>query len=246
MNQFPAIFFFFLAGIVIFSSCSKTTSEKSSGKLNGLHKFYYPDGKLYLEINYRDSLPDGMFRQYFKSGILFEETTYRMGIKHGQSKKFHGNGRLFTDTPYDSGRIHGIQKKYRSDGTIAFEAPYYYNNPCVGLKEFYLSGRMVDKYPTIVVKAENKLLKEGEYILQLTLSDNTKRVEFYKGKLTDGKYIGEDVKVIHTRDGVGSLHYSLPPGVFVMEKLDILAKVKTDLNNFFITQVSFNLATENR
>jgi hypothetical protein len=51
---------------------------------------------------------------------------------------------------------------------------------------------------------------------------------------------------MHTEKGVGKLYYMLPPGGFVMEKLNIIAKVKTDLNNYYITQLSYNLAVENR
>jgi hypothetical protein len=244
MNKAQTIFFFFC--FCVFFSCTKKEVHHASGKLNGLHKFYYPDGKLYLEINYRDSLPDGTFKQYFKTGILFEESVYSKGIKHGRSRTFHANGRLSTETPYDSGRIHGIQKKYRGDGQIAFEAPYYYGHPCTGLKEFYLSGRMVDKYPTIQARAEDDLLRNNQYTLQFSLSDKNQRVEFYQGVLTEGKYIGGNAKAMHTEKGVGKLYYMLPPGGFVMEKLNIIAKVKTDLNNYYITQLSYNLAVENR
>jgi hypothetical protein len=232
---------------LFFVACSTREKEASSSeKLNGLHKFYYPDGKLYLEINYRDSVPHGIFKQYFKTGILFEETEYVNGVRHGLSKKFHENGRLSTETVYDSGRIHGIQKKYRGDGQIAFEAPYYYDRPCVGLKEFYLSGRMVDNYPTIVIRPRNNLLTNNSYTLLITMSDKSERVVFYKGSLTEGKYIGPSADEIRTRDGVGELNYFLPPGAFVMEKLNIIAKVKTDLNNYYITRASYNLAVENK
>jgi hypothetical protein len=244
MKKEPLIFFLFCVSVLF--SCTQKDTHQSSGKLNGLHKFYYPDGTLYLEINYRDSVPDGTFKQYFKTGILFEESEYLRGIKHGRSRKFHPNGRLSTETPYDSGRIHGTQKKYRGDGQIAFEAPYYYDQPCTGLKEFYLSGRMVDKYPAIKIKAEDHLLRNSQYILRVLLSDKTQRVEFYQGHLIDGKYIGKDAELIHTENGVGTLSYMLPPGGFVMEKLNIIAKAKTDLNNYYITQLSYNLAIENR
>jgi hypothetical protein len=244
MNKGKALFFVFCLGV--FFSCTKKEAHQPSGKLNGLHKFYYPQGELYLEINYRDSLPHGIFRQYFKTGILFEESEYRNGIKHGRSRTFHPNGRLSTETPYDSGRIHGIKKKYRGDGQIAFEAPYYYDHPCTGLREFYLSGRLVEKYPGIVITAEDNLLRNNQYTLHFSLSDKNQRVEFYQGELTDGKYISGNAKLIRTENGTGSLYYMLPPGDFVMEKLNIIAKVKTDLNNFYITQCSYNLAAENR
>ena len=134
--------------------CSKE-SQKPEGKLQGLHKYYFPDGSLYLEINYKDSLPHGLAKRYYKSGQLLEEAEYRNGIQHGITKMYHENGKLSSITPYDSGRIHGVKKKYRRDGAPAYEAPYHYNEPCVGLTELYLSGRPVDNYPKIVVRAKD-------------------------------------------------------------------------------------------
>lgn len=243
MNNIRAIFP--LVFLIALFSCH-SGKEDSSRKLDGVHKVYYPDGKVYLEITYRDSLVEGTFKQYFKTGIVFEESEYRRGVKHGKSRTYHPNGRLSTETMYDSGRIHGIQKKYRGDGQIAFAAPYYYDRPCVGLKEFYLSGRLVDNYPKIVIRPENRLLLDDLYVLRISLSNKNTRVEFFQGELTDGKYIGDKAERISTDEGIGSIYYTLPPGAFVMEKLNIIAKVKTDLNNYYITQTSYNLAAENR
>jgi hypothetical protein len=235
---------FLLAVVCI--CCSPPAENKSSGKLNGLHKYYYPDGGLYLEINFKDSIPHGLSKQYFKNGKVFEETNYVNGVRHGVSKTFYESGILSSETPYDSGHIHGMKKKYRKDGQLSFEAPYYFDNPCVGLKEYYLSGRAVDNYPSIVVRPEDNLLRDNMYILNISLSDGSNLVEFYKGTLTDGKYIGKDAQSIPTSKGVGRLYYVLPPGGFVMEKLDLLAKVKTELNNYYITRLQYNLAAENR
>lgn len=234
------------AGFSLLFSCTQPAEKAGSGKLNGVQKYYYPDGSLYLEVNYRDSLPHGTFRQYFKNGKLFEETEYVNGVKHGISKIFHESGIVSSETPYDSGRIHGVKKKYRKDGQLSYEAPYYYDNPCVGLKEYYLSGRRVDKYPTIVVEPENNLLRDNMYILNISLSDKSTMVEFYKGSLTEGKYIGKNAQPLSSGNGICRLFYALPPGGFVMEKLNIIAKAKTDLNNYYITQLQYNLAAENR
>jgi hypothetical protein len=243
MKRIP---FFIIAILMICSCAKKGANEKPRGKLNGLHKYYFPDGNLYLEVNYKDSIPHGTFKRYFKSGKLLEQSEYVNGVLHGPSKKFHDNGQRSTETPYDSGRIHGIQRKYRKDGTLAYEAPYYYDNPCVGLKEFYLSGNPVKNYPGIVVQADDALLKDDRYTLNISLSDKSRLVEFYRGNLTDGRYIGEDARRIQTVKGIGYVYYTLPPGAFVMEKINIIAKVKTDLNNYYITQLSYNLAVENK
>ena len=238
--------FLILFILTVFSCSRQGDGKSSSGKLQGLHKYYYPEGQLYLEINYRDSLPHGTFKQYFKSGKLFEVSQYEKGLRHGLSKKYHDNGQLSSETFYDQGRIHGIQKKFRKDGKLAFEAPYYYDKPCAGLKEYYISGNPVKNYPTIIVKAKDELLRENRYFLNISLSDNSTAVEFYRGKLNDGGYIGNDAMEIPTTKGIGQLYYVLPPGAFLMEQLDIIAKCKTDLNNYYITQLTYNLAAENR
>jgi MORN repeat variant len=236
----------FLFIILVFSlGCSKE-SPKSTGKLQGLHKYYFPDGGLYLEINYKDSLPHGLAKRYYKSGQLLEEAEYRNGIQHGFTKMYHENGKLSSITPYDSGRIHGVKKKYRKDGTPAYEAPYHYDQPCVGLTELFLSGRPVDNYPKIVITPKDDLLRSNMFTLEFSLSDKSRLVEFYKGELTDGKYIGTSAKEMYVSNGVGKLFYVLPPGGYAMETLSVLAKVKTDLNNYYITKTTYNLAIENR
>lgn len=226
--------------------CTKEEQQKSRGKLQGLHKFYFPDGSLYLEINYKDSIPHGLSKRYFKSGQLLEEAEYREGIQHGITKTYYENGTLSSITPYDSGRIHGIKKKYRKDGSPAYEAPFHHDKPCVGLIELFLSGRPVDNYPKIIVTEKNDLLRSGMFTLEFSLSDKSTRVEYFKGQLTDGKYIGSQAKEIYVSNGVGKLFYVVPPGGFEMERMNIIAKVKTDLGNYYITQVTHNLAIENR
>jgi hypothetical protein len=232
--------------MVLILGCAKEEQRKNEGKLQGLHKFYFPDGSLYLEINYQDSLPHGLTKRYFKSGQLLEETEYRHGIQHGITKTYYETGKLSSITPYDSGRIHGIKKKYRKDGSPAYEAPYYYDQPCVGLTELFLSGRPVDNYPKIVVTPKDDLLRSNMFTLEFTLSNKSKSVEYYRGTLTDGKYIGSSAKEIYVSKGVGKLFYVVPPGGFEMEEMNIIAKVKTDLGNYYITQTRYNLAIENR
>lgn len=227
--------------------CGSRSEQQSSrsGKLQGLHQYKYPDGQLYLEVNYKDSLAHGVSKQYFKNGQVFEEAEYRKGILHGVMRRYHEDGKLSAEIPYDSGRMHGVHKKFRKDGTPAFEAPYYFDKPCLGLKEYFTSGRLVDNYPRVVVKEKNELLKSGKFSLQISLSENH-TVQFYKGELTQGKFIGASAEPIPTYNGVGELSYFLPPGGFIMERVNIIAKIKTDLGNYYITQTSIPLAVEYR
>ena len=223
---------------------SQQSAKKEEGKLQGLMKYYYPDGKLYLEVNYKDSIPHGAMKVYYKTGQVQNESVYVNGVRHGTERTYYESGKLSTVTPYDSGRIHGVKKKFRRDGITAYEAPYYYDKPCAGLKEFFLSGQPVDNYPTVVVRHKDELLREGKYTILLSLSDDSGSVQFYRGKLSSQKYIGDDVLPLHVVNGVGHIYYFLGRGGFAMETVDVIAKIKTDLGNWYIATLSFNVAIE--
>jgi hypothetical protein len=242
------IFLPVIVGCLLIFSCQKKSNvpESPTGKLQGLHKYYYPDGELYLEVNFKDSIPHGSSKQYFKNGKLFEESEYVNGILHGISKKYYEDGTLSSEIPYDSGRVNGIQKKYRKDGTLAFEAPYYYGKPCVGLKEYYLSGDPVVDYPKIVITGKDEILKNDRYTLLISLSNKGKSVEYFRGNLVDGKYVDENSESIISVQGIGQINYFLPPGAFVMEKINLIAKIKTDLGNYYYAEKTYNVAVENR
>jgi hypothetical protein len=71
-------------------------------------------------------------------------------------------------------------------------------------------------------------------------------VQFYEGQLTDNKYIGTATTPIKTTNGVAKVVYVSRPGAleaeFQSRKLNIIAKVKTDLGNEYITQTSLDLS----
>jgi hypothetical protein len=243
MKSFWTISF---ATVVLLQVISCSQEKPTSEKLQGLHKYYFPDGKIYLEINYKDSLPHGLAKRYYKSGRLLEESIYRDGVLHGITKMYHENGNLSSLIPYDSGRVHGLKKKYRKDGSPASEAPYYKGQPCVGLQELFLSGRPVDNHPTIVITRKKDQVKPNVYTFELTISNGARRVQFYEGALTDGKYIGSTTTAIKTSGGVGTIVYVSAPtkleSEFQSKKLNVIAKVRTELGNEYITQATLDLA----
>jgi hypothetical protein len=236
--------YFFL--VWLFLAGCKASDEKNVQRLNGLQKFYYPDGALYLEGTYVDSVAHGTFKQYFKNGNVYEEAHYVNGAQYGITKRYYEDGKLSMEIPYDSGRVHGVQRKFRNDGSLAYEAPFHYDHPCVGLKEYYTSGRLVDKLPAIIVKIEDKIWSDNRYSLHLSVSNGMK-AEFYKGQLTDGKYIGDKAEKIYVMsDGSARIDYYVGLGMVLMENINIIAKVKSDLKNFYIIQKPFTVAVENR
>lgn len=233
--------------IVTISSCSKEPSKENAGLgRETVRKYYYPDGKLYLEVSFDDSLANGPMRVYYKTGQVQNESHYLKGIRHGVEKTYYEGGQLSTVTPYDSGRIHGLRKKFRRDGITAYEAPYHYGKPCVGLKEFFLSGQPVNNYPKVVVKYSDELLTANKYTVQVSLSDNAKSVEFFQGQLTGDKYIGQGAYPLPVSRGAGYIYYFVPAGSVEKQTTNVIAKIKTDLGNYHITQLSLDVVIDNR
>jgi hypothetical protein len=240
------VFFIFnvLISVIALISCNNDKSS-SSREAGNIQKYYYPDGKLYMEIEViNDSIPHGISKEYFKSGQLFQEIQYSKGQKHGFFKRYYEDGKLSLEVQYDSGRRHGVEKKFRKDGTIAYEAPYHRDHPAIGLKEYYTDGTPV-KNPSIHIEEENQLFN-FRYSLLLSITSDYK-VDFYEGVLSEGKYIGSHCEEVYMISSTkGRLDYNIGPGDFLMKKLNIVAKVKTDLGNYYIAQRAYNLAIENR
>lgn len=229
---------------VVLISCEPKTKTADPVE-TGVKKYYYPDGPLYMEVHLQDTVPHGVTTEYFRNGKVYQSTEYVLGEKHGMFKRYYEDGVLALETPYDSGKRHGIEKKYRKDGTVAYEAPYFQDQPTTGLREYYTNGQPVEKYGSIVIEEENRPL-DARFSLVVSFSGAYK-AEFYAGKLTDGKYIGKDCERLYViRDGVARVDYNVGLGDFLMDDINIIAKVKTDLGNYFITQRRYNIAIDNR
>jgi hypothetical protein len=234
-----------LLSTVLFYSCS---GDKKDGKeKDGLVKHYDAMGKLVQEANYKNGRLNGLVTDYYKNGKVLQEVNYVNDIKHGIAKKYYEDGTLSRVTPYDSGIVDGIEYKYRKDGKPISEAIFDKGNPCIGLVEYLPDGSLKTKYPRIVVTPVDDMLRKDKYMLRVELSDGTKAVKWYLGKLTDGKYIGREAQdQWSVKNGVLTLEYYVPSGSFIMERINIIAVVKTFHNNDYITQYNYNISAENR
>lgn len=247
--------FSFLMSIIFFAliSCldNKNTEKKEpKGKVvkDGLVETFFSNGNKRVAIIYKNGKKNGIAKEFYESGQLFQEIEYKDNVKVGTSKRYHKNGELYQSTTYANGKMQGMQKKFREDGTPSSVAIYFQDEPCKGLVEYTLKGVEKKKYPTLVITPIDNLLINDRYILRLSLSDGSKNVEFYSGHLDkQGCFTNALKEVWGTRSpGIVNVEYDLPPGAFLMEKVNFIAKVKTLQGNYYITEKSFNLAIENR
>ncbi len=234
-----------LAALLLFFSCENKKQDSSDEKVI---KNYDKQGRLLQEIIYDElGKPDRVVKDYYKNGQVFQEAHYVNGYMQGFVKRYFEDGTLLSETPYDSGKIHGVENKYRKDGKLSYEAPYHKGFPCKGLKEYLLDGSLKTKYPFITITPIDNILRDEQYILEVALSDATTSVEYYSGKLKNGNCFAEGFEEFsNVKKGVLRIEYAVPPGRFLMEQIDVIAKMKTVQGNYYILERHYNVAVENR
>jgi antitoxin component YwqK of YwqJK toxin-antitoxin module len=261
-------FFAFLPG------CSVRDNEPEAEALPpGIRviKEYYPDGRLKSEIQAKGKLRQGTTKDYRKDGTLESLITFDNNRKHGLAVSFYPDGKtiktkmnyvngykqgvatwyypdgkVYRETPYVNGRINGIRKTYYDSGVLQSETPYQNGQPGMGLKEYNQDGNLKSYQAKILIREIDRISLDKTFTLIISLSNQSRSVKFYEGKLTDGAFWNDQLAPIPTENGVGRLQFHISKGTFKMETLNIVAKDRSSLDHDHILQKEYNLAVENK
>lgn len=230
-----------------FFSINEEKKTPKKKKKEGLVINYRANGKVLSEVNFKNEKLEGPSKSYYNDGTIHQEISYKEGIKHGIANTYYENGHLARSTPYKEGKIDGIQKRYRQDGSLLAEIPYKDDQPGKGLKEYLKNGKVKSQYPTIVIQPVDNMLKMSSYHLKLSLSQKLSKKKFYGGNLDNG-YLHYDLVTIppRSKNGEFELDFFVPPGAFLMQKINIICHATTISGNPFIIEKEYNLAVENK
>lgn len=238
-----------ILSLVCMMNCNskKRNVDDDPDKKDGVIKTYRKDGKLFSEITMKDGKRNGVSRNFYGNEKVSLEIFYKDDKKDGLFKQYYEDGTLSKEAEYKQDKLDGISKKYRKDGTLAWQARFYQDNPCSELTEYYLNGTKKTDYPSIVITPIDDLRERGDYDLTISMSDKTNTVTFYEGTISPaGCFDPLDARKIYPQEkGVARLNYHLTPGGFLMKELKIVAVVKTNQSNSYITTRSYNLAINN-
>ena len=225
----------------------KSSTEAIGNLRDGISRDYRSDGTLENEISYAKNRKHGPAKSYYSDGkTLKNEIPYTNGYRQGMAKWYYQSGALYRETPYSGDMIEGTRRTYYENGRLQAGLPYLKSQPGVGLKEYTQDGKLKEYSGRIRVTEEDRISMEGSFTLILSITDGTKNVEFYTGKLTEGKYWNEELKAVPTENGTGKIFYHIPRGSFKMETLNLVAKTKTSLGHTRILQEEYHLAVENK
>jgi len=180
--------------------------------------------------------------RFTRSGKLAEKIYYKNNKKEGVRLTYHSTGKVYKEQPYVNGRLDGICKRYDREGKITAEYPYKNGLPGVGLIEYTNLGK-VRPVPAISIQKVDNVKANGTYSLILSLKgDGVKRiksVEFFEGKLVEGKFYHKNLTPIkNTSRKKGEFQINVPKGYQVNKNLNIIAVAKTTSGLQLILQKS--------
>ena len=225
----------------------KSTTEALGKLRHGISKEFRPDGTLKNEITYVRNRKHGEAKSYYTDGKTVKNNiSYENGYRHGMAKWYYQSGKLYRETPYENNRINGTRLTYYESRKLQAELPYLNNQPGTGLKEYTQEGKPKNLKGVILIREEDRISLESSFTVILSISDGTKNVEFYKGKLTEGSYWNEDLTPIPTEKGIGRIHVHVSRGSFKMETMNLVARMKTSLGHTRILKKEYHLAVENK
>lgn len=90
--------------------------------------FYYPDGKLRMQGEYRYGQKNGYWVAYFENGNIWSEGYYKDGVNHGKTITYHENGKKYFEGRYENGRRSGKWRFWNEEGGLEKEIDYNSND----------------------------------------------------------------------------------------------------------------------
>lgn len=95
--------------------------EFTDGKINGLHRRWYTNGRLSREYNYYLGKLNDIAKEWFSNGQLELEENYSHGRQQGTSRSWYKDGQLRSEINYVQGDYEGLYRYWHPNGQLNFE-----------------------------------------------------------------------------------------------------------------------------
>jgi uncharacterized protein len=143
----------------------------------GLTTYYYPDGRIKKQVNFRNGLEEGLAKEFdtdgriitlinYKSGFITERELINRydnnGRKHGTWKFFYADGKIMMEGSYKHGKENGYFKEYDKDGNLISTEKFADGTKLENVAELVKLDLRKDYYPDGKVKIAATYNKEGK------------------------------------------------------------------------------------
>ncbi len=196
------IIVWFIFSLTACQSRKDVTENKSQ---SNVVKNYDDDGRLIATITIKDGKRNGITTTFYKDGTISTESNYINNVKTGVEKKYYENGAVYRTRQILNGKLNGEEKRFYRDGQLMTRLTYKDNLPANDLQEYYQSGNLIKNYPRLLVRIIRNRDYEKQKLIQFYFEDKSNPVQFYEGKLIEGKYFDNSASPLPVRNGYGEL-----------------------------------------
>ena len=135
----------------------KTEGVLNERKRVGLWKYFYKNGAVMSQENYKNGLQHGEQFVFYSNGKITERSLFKNDFLDGISSKYSSKGILIEEVAYKKGKPNGLAKYFELNGNIK-ETGIYLDGKRVGKWEYYLEGEIASE--DSLKKNERKIYKK--------------------------------------------------------------------------------------
>lgn len=232
----------FIIATIIFAGCAGNTGKPAKNAADIVNaepdtgytgiKQFTNKGRISKEETFKNGVKEGITKTFYLSGQIRQSFWYEKGLKQDSAKWFYPEGQLFRSTPFKNDTIDGIQIQYYRNGTIKAKMGYEKGLRTLFFEEYNKKdGKLYKDYPEIVTTIKDQYKTNGTYKITLSLSDNSTRVEFYKGEMTAGRFDTAHLKKLTVnKEGKATLLLK-KTGSATSTSTGVIALIQTPFNN---------------
>ena len=130
--------------LIVLSSVCVFSFGQDEINPNGYNAFYFENGKIASEGDFKNGLPEGQWKAYYPSGVLKSVGNKKEGKSEGIWKFYNDEGNLVWLYPYEGDLKNGCAIQYDSLGNVAKET-YYVDDKKQGEEIWYFEDGSVQK-----------------------------------------------------------------------------------------------------
>ena len=242
--------FIIILAFLLISGCGKGSGKKDSSDGNdslsiadtgftGI-KQYMSGNQISVETTFKNGVKDGLTKMFYQSGNLSHTSWYENGLKEDTGKWYYEEGQLFRSTPYKRDTIDGIQIQYFRTGKLKAKIGYKKGLRTFFMQEFDMNGKLVSDYPQLVVNIKDDYGTKGIYRISLGLSDQSTKVNYYRGDFGNRIFDTTRSVKIKTINGTGTLDLK-KTGTPQEDSVDVLAAIRTLYGNNYLVHKKIGL-----
>lgn len=161
--------YFIIPLFIFLASCSETETRHE----------YYESGKIKVEQEYKNNVPNGVYKEYYEDGSLRRVQYFKDSLPNGKLIDYYPDGSISQIFNFKKGKKVDTAKIYYESGSL-MELQVYYNGKIAYFEKFQSNGERKGYHgPTGYIKKDT--VRQGETMTLKMRMANYKDSLYLKG-----------------------------------------------------------------